>query len=355
MDPTLIPVLFLRLEGPLQAWGVQSRHRVRDTAPEPSRSGVIGLIACCEGRRRGEPLDDLAALRMAVRVDRPGVLWRDYHTVGAKIGVLTAQRRVKTTATTGEIETLLSQRHYLCDASFLVALTGPPEVLDRIEEKLKDPVWPPFLGRKSCPPATHIFAGRAHFPSLVEALQGTPWQPRLPGVDEPPERLRCIVECEPDEPGARIQFDRPVSFAEPRRMQPRYIREIHIDTPPVGKQTQPTYGRSYPRRMNYRTVAWAERRRRRGKEDRFLCVFCGMPSAITHHITYRHARHEPLHELRSVCRRCHDAVTMLESERGMGLDRVDPLAPEWRDLILAKRAEIDASRAGRRDPEHHRR
>ncbi|MGC8879968.1 MAG: CRISPR-associated protein Cas5, partial [Anaerolineae bacterium] len=28
--------LFLRLEGPLQAWGERARWRVRDTAPEPT-------------------------------------------------------------------------------------------------------------------------------------------------------------------------------------------------------------------------------------------------------------------------------------------------------------------------------
>ncbi len=76
-------VLFLRLEGPLQSWGVGSNWVVRETASEPSRSGVIGLLCCALGRRRSEPLDDLTDLSMGVRVDRPGVRLRDYHTVGA--------------------------------------------------------------------------------------------------------------------------------------------------------------------------------------------------------------------------------------------------------------------------------
>ena len=73
-------VLLMRLSGPMQAWGVQSRFGVRDTTREPSKSGVVGLLAAALGRPRYAAIDDLAALRMGVRVDREGTLLRDYHT-----------------------------------------------------------------------------------------------------------------------------------------------------------------------------------------------------------------------------------------------------------------------------------
>ena len=38
-------VLLLRLAGPLQAWGVKSRFTVRSTELEPTRSGIIGMLA----------------------------------------------------------------------------------------------------------------------------------------------------------------------------------------------------------------------------------------------------------------------------------------------------------------------
>jgi CRISPR system Cascade subunit CasD len=38
-------VLLLRLCAPMQAWGIQSRFSVRDSTREPSKSGVIGLLA----------------------------------------------------------------------------------------------------------------------------------------------------------------------------------------------------------------------------------------------------------------------------------------------------------------------
>ena len=36
--------LLLRLAGPLQSWGTDSKFEVRRTENEPSKSGVIGLV-----------------------------------------------------------------------------------------------------------------------------------------------------------------------------------------------------------------------------------------------------------------------------------------------------------------------
>ena len=44
-----LSVLFLRLEGVLQSWGDDSRWSVRRTRGEPSKSGVIGLLAAASG------------------------------------------------------------------------------------------------------------------------------------------------------------------------------------------------------------------------------------------------------------------------------------------------------------------
>ena len=67
-------LLFLRLEGVMQSWGEHSKWDERDSALMPTKSGVIGLIACALGYRRGDPrIVDLShKLTMAVRADRPG-------------------------------------------------------------------------------------------------------------------------------------------------------------------------------------------------------------------------------------------------------------------------------------------
>ncbi|MDR2379618.1 MAG: type I-E CRISPR-associated protein Cas5/CasD, partial [Bifidobacteriaceae bacterium] len=73
--------LVLRLAGPLQAWGGPSQGNRRETANAPSKSGVVGLLAAACGTRRSGPIDDLLGLKLGVRIDRPGTVLRDFHTV----------------------------------------------------------------------------------------------------------------------------------------------------------------------------------------------------------------------------------------------------------------------------------
>ena len=44
-----MPTLLLRLVGPMQSWGTTSRFDERDTGKEPSKSGVVGLLAAALG------------------------------------------------------------------------------------------------------------------------------------------------------------------------------------------------------------------------------------------------------------------------------------------------------------------
>ena len=68
-----MPTLLLRLVGPMQSWGTTSRFDERDTGKEPSKSGVIGLLAAALGidRENWVDLAPLTRLRMGVRHDRP--------------------------------------------------------------------------------------------------------------------------------------------------------------------------------------------------------------------------------------------------------------------------------------------
>jgi CRISPR system Cascade subunit CasD len=151
--------LLLRLAGPLQSWGYRSRFSDRDTGLEPSKSGVVGLLCCALGRPRSESPADLAALRMCVRVDRPGTLLEDFHTAGG--GTFRGGREYFAPTSSGGKgkNPVVTKRHYLQDASFLVALEGDPSLLARLAEKLADPVWPLALGRRSCPPSEPVLIG----------------------------------------------------------------------------------------------------------------------------------------------------------------------------------------------------
>ena len=232
---TAANTVFLRLEGPLQAWGVTSRFAVRDTADVPSKSGVLGLVCAALGLRRGDAnvrLKELAALRMGVRIDRPGERFADYHTAGAGIGMMSAEGKIKYTGTTGEIETWVMRKEYLADAAFLAALQGDSGTVNELAEALQDPVWPPFLGRKSCPPSVPVFAGLEWFDGLIAALRSQPWRPRLEDIDAKPKSLRVVAETNSADgsipAGAWPVHDVPISFTH-RVYGTRFVQEAELE------------------------------------------------------------------------------------------------------------------------------
>ena len=201
-------VLLLRLAGPMQSWGVQSRFSVRDTGLEPSKSGVVGLLCAALGRRRHEPVADLAALRMGVRVDREGVMARDYHTA-LEVAKADGSRP----------GTVVSERYYLADAAFLVGLEGELALLESLHTALDRPVWQISLGRKAFVPgeSVRLLDGLLPGAGLRDALAGYPWR-RTPKPI--PDRLRLVLDAEgvAGEP----RPDVPLSFTE-RRFGVRYV------------------------------------------------------------------------------------------------------------------------------------
>jgi CRISPR system Cascade subunit CasD len=341
--------VLLRLEGPLQAWGDPSKFVIRRTMEAPTKSGIIGLICCAKGLSRKEArheLPDLNRLAMGVRIDRPGTRWWDYHTVGAHVGLLTADGKIKRTASTKQIETLVSRREYLCDASFLAVLQGDPEIIGRVQIALENPRWPVYLGRKSCPPSRPVFAGVSTNEDLPSALRLQPWAPR-DRRDTPPAdgTLLCFVEWRPSAEAplipddSEVWYDTPISF-DPPVHDPRVVRRWLVGVERGAALQRPLPPR--PRlRADYGNSEYQARRDQRLEADRHLCVFCKSPATTVQHVTYRRAGgDESQDDLRTLCRYCHDAVTMIEYGHGMGLDRINPEEPRWREPILEKRREI---------------
>ncbi|AEM88601.1 type I-E CRISPR-associated protein Cas5/CasD [Streptomyces violaceusniger] len=167
--------LLLHLAGPLQSWGEHSRFNQRDTAPFPTKSGITGLLACALGRRRGETIEDLASMSLTIRSDRRGVLLRDLHTVG---GGLPAKRTVTTAEgkkRPSSAATLLSHRYYLADAAFTAAITSDDhQLLQQCAAALKEPAWPLYLGRRSCPPHGPLLIGDGLFRNPLHHLVRLP-------------------------------------------------------------------------------------------------------------------------------------------------------------------------------------
>jgi CRISPR system Cascade subunit CasD len=160
--------LLLHLSGPLQSWGTNSPWNRRDTHTHPTRSGLIGLLAAAEGRQRGEPLDDYDAVEFTIRIDRPGTVIEDFHTVGGG----RSREETPPLAAGGRRPlgkgTVVSKRHYLTDAVFTVAVTdADTDFLDTLAAKLAEPVYTLHLGRRSCPPTAPLYLGSHQNPVLA--------------------------------------------------------------------------------------------------------------------------------------------------------------------------------------------
>lgn len=219
-------VLALRLGGPLQSWGDRSAFNRRETRPEPTKSGVLGLLAAAAGRPREHPLDDLVALRLGVRVDQPGTLLRDYHTVSDYRGRPLPQSGVTAKGvqkpTSPAKYTHVTQRFYLQDAVFVAAVTGDEALIESLAGAVTNPAFPLALGRRACVPTQPISLGLRNG-DLKDVLTTLPWQASQHARDGHehrygrPSHIRLPVTLEADE-GGDIQHDVPLSF-DPRNRQ----------------------------------------------------------------------------------------------------------------------------------------
>jgi len=153
--------LLFRLYGPLSAWGDIAVGEQRPSSTHPSRSAILGLLAAALGLRRHQTkaLDALNGdLRVAVRIDTPGEMLRDYHTTQAPVrNRKQVFRTRKDELSADKLHTILSQRDYRSDACYTVALwqvgDSSTHSLEQIMEALRKPRLTLYLGRKACPPA----------------------------------------------------------------------------------------------------------------------------------------------------------------------------------------------------------
>lgn len=319
--------LFLRLEGPIQSWGDTSKLVVRSTKEAPTKSGILGLLCAALGVSREDAprewLPKLTKLNMGVRIDKPGSHEYDFNTIGAGMMMPTAEGKPKPGA-------LLSLKEYLYDASFLVALQGDGKLIDELREAVARPVWTLYLGRKSCVPSRRLLqpVKQSDFPDIESALSS---------VECVKREQECLIDWQPTdaEPyapsDAEVWYDVPVYFNPPVH-QPRFVVRKQIAAPLIEARwsyKKPTF-----------SVASADMLAERRTHDNHSCVFCKDPGSDVHHVTYERYGHEQMDDLRTLCRTCHNAVTAIEYEYGMGRERIDPCDITWRDMIIERRDTI---------------
>jgi CRISPR system Cascade subunit CasD len=197
----------------MQSWGTRSRFSERDTDIEPSKSGVLGLVCAAMGvdRRNWTNLEPLALLRMGVRVDRPGLLRYDFHTA----------QEYDLAKPLSSWETSLTRRYYLADSAFLVGFEGEDRtLLEHIDQALRNPRWPLYLGRKAFVPSRPIFMDPGTVDVDLETALAPGACPRLAPGDEPTE-VRVMLESRRREGSRRM--DQPIACFAERLYGARYV------------------------------------------------------------------------------------------------------------------------------------
>ncbi len=187
--------LLLRIAAPMQSWGGESKYDTRDTQKEPTKSGILGLLAAAQGLSRADEqgLARLAKLQYAVRVEREGALLNDFHTAHS------------------EKSSYITHRYYLCDAVFLCGLACEDcELLQQYANSLTHPVYPLFLGRRCCPPTLPLVLG-VRQGDLLTVLRSEP--PLISGT----QPVRIITDAMWNDPAAVTVKDSPISYSPYQR------------------------------------------------------------------------------------------------------------------------------------------
>ncbi|MGQ9706886.1 MAG: type I-E CRISPR-associated protein Cas5/CasD [bacterium] len=228
--------LLIRLSAPMQSWGISSRFTERDTIREPTKSGVIGLLCAALGWTQDHELSSFLPdnMLMGVRVDREGIVKRDYHIT---------QKVIKSKG--GAVDTVVSNRYYLADAEFLVGLQSDNiDFLLELKKAIENPKFPLFLGRKAFPPSIPIIPTEQDIGfenptnmDLETALTSALFTKRY-GEKTTPKKIRLVIELHPNDPRylsyGIVRTDQPLSFEKREFMQRRV--EIKYYEPTLKKE-----------------------------------------------------------------------------------------------------------------------
>lgn len=217
--------IVLRLAGPLQSWGITGQYNRRDTASQPTKSGIVGLLAAAQGRRRGDSLEDLVALRLGVRTDQQGTLMQDFHTVsrldGAPLWSANVTAKGLQRPTSPKKLTHVTKRLYLQDAVFVAVVEGQEDFVADLASAVRRPRFQLALGRRACVPTQPMVLrerpdGDAWWGDVQAVLDRVPWQASDWYQRRQGHRAQLPAVWDEAE-GEDLADDVPVSFAHSER------------------------------------------------------------------------------------------------------------------------------------------
>ncbi len=231
--------MLLWFEGPLQAWGHDSKFGVRDTLNFPTRSGILGLLCCARGAGGPEVewLAQMNSMNMEVRAyaradsnGRPRLrepALCDFQMVGSGYDDSDPWQNLLIPKTSDGKKavgggTKMTYRYYLQDAVFAVVVEVPNEQSDMLAKALQNPVWDLYLGRKNCVPTELIYQG------LFDNTESA-WH-RAGQLAENKQRIHSYSVVEGEQDGEVITLnDVPIQFGESKRYRDRRVTLVEME------------------------------------------------------------------------------------------------------------------------------
>ena len=175
----------IRFEAPMMSFGAPIVSEEGRIQPYPALSMMTGLLANAFGfeRREAQRHERLQeSLAYAVREDVPGEKIEDYQTADLGLPHMQAKSKKQSVAWTtwGHLDqrgsgntdtTNIRNREYWADAQYTVALHVDGLPAEEIEDALRRPERPLFIGRKPCLPGKRLFQGTVEASSPRAALR----------------------------------------------------------------------------------------------------------------------------------------------------------------------------------------
>lgn len=241
----------LHLQGPMMSFGDTGFGQLREAGPYPSRSAVLGILAAALGISRGDTrlLDLHRALRVHVATVRAGSLGMDYHTV--KPSGYEEPDELPNRRSPADVNSVQTYRGYHHDAHFVALVGGNDgDLMAACRKALDEPVFTPFLGRRSCPPATPLRALPVSGDTIVDALgaavvegQALHHQARR-SWRQRPERFSAYIDGEVFEAPATCRaeevlrsYRRDLLVELPRSYVNRPVLELAVELPGVAEES----------------------------------------------------------------------------------------------------------------------
>lgn len=206
--------LTFQIYGPLAAFGSIAVGEIRGTSSSPAKSAILGLVAGALGIDRYDEhmhRNLSEAYTFAVRMDAPGRILRDFHTIqscrpGKGVVPNTRREELESGAT---IHTITSRRDYLNDAACMVCLKtndSPPYSLEALVKALEYPIYMPYIGRKSCPLglplAPMIIEGKSFHDVLMQRPPDRKFLNFIPSVQDSEEEIQVRIFWEDEQGGS---------------------------------------------------------------------------------------------------------------------------------------------------------